>query len=310
MCIAIISACSQSEKASTPAPPAGRGASALSSPSGAVPEIASASLSPGNPTAATKLMAHYSLRNPGTGGISLSFRWFVDNRLMQESAVAELEPGQYGRGSEVYAEIVASNNFGAGRPVRTNVLTIDNSPPTVSSISLLPIDPPVGAIITATAVGEDLDDDTVTLTYQWYVNGKPVTDALKSNEFSTSGLRKKDLLFAVVAPMDGTIDGKDKESEIMVIANSAPQVTSTPPNVVQNGVYQYQVTAKDPDGDTLTYGLLKSPVGMTIDSSTGLIAWTVPEAVSEKQEVQLKISADDGDGGTAYQEYSFFLLPR
>ncbi|MCK9418483.1 MAG: putative Ig domain-containing protein [Nitrospirae bacterium] len=310
MCIVVISACSQSEKASTPAPPAGIGSTSLSPSTGAAPDIISASLYPENPTTATKLIAHYTLRNPGISGITLVFRWFVDNVQVQESAVAELEPGKYGKSSEVYAEIMPSNQFGASRPIKTNVLTIGNLPPMVSSISLTPVDPPVGAIITATAAGEDPDGDTVTLTYQWYVNGKPDTDPRKDNEFNTAGLRKKDLLFVVVAPSDGTTDGKDKESDIMVIADSAPQITSTPQYTIQNGLYQYQMTAKDLDGDTLTYGLLKSPPGMTIDSSNGLISWQVPDRVTEKQEIAIKISADDADGGTAYQEYSFFLEPK
>jgi hypothetical protein len=36
-----------------------------------------------------------------------------------------------------------------------------------------------------------------------------------------------------------------------------------------DGVYLYQVAAKDPDGDKLTYSLLKAPQGMTINPSTG-----------------------------------------
>jgi hypothetical protein len=313
MCIVVIAACSQSEKASptaTAPPPAGIASPAPSASGGAAPVILSASLSPEKPTADKTLIAHYTVRNPGTSIITLAFRWFVDNVLVQETAVAELDPGNHVRGSEVYAEILPSNKFGSGKPVRTNVLTIGNLPPEVSSLSLAPVDPPVGVTITATAVGADVDDDMVTLTYQWYVNGKPVTDVQQSNEFSTAGLHKKDLLYTVVAPSDGTIEGTGKESDIMVIANSAPRITSTPPYVVQNGVYQYPVSAQDPDGDALTYGLDTSPSGMTIDSKTGMIAWTVPEVVPEKKEIVLKISADDGDGGTAYQEFSFFLLPK
>jgi hypothetical protein len=327
MCIVVVSACSQSEKASTPAPsptsvgtsapssgpapsPTSVGSSAPTSSNGAAPVILSAALSPERPTAATKIYAHYTVRNPGSSGIKLVFRWFVNNAPVQETSVAELDPGNHVRGSEVYAEIVPSNEFGAGKPVQTNVLTVDNLPPVVSSISLTPSDPPVGVTIKATASAEDVDGDMVALTYQWYVNGKPLTDAQKSNEFSTTGLHKKDLLFAVVEPSDGTVVGTDRESDIMVIANSAPQITSTPKYVVQDGLYQYQVSAKDPDGDTVTYGLLTSPPGMTIDSSTGLIAWNVPASIPEKQEIAVKLSADDGDGGTVHQAFSFFLLPN
>jgi Putative Ig domain len=310
MCIMVLSACSKSDKPQTHARSSDISSTAPSSSTGVAPEIISASLYPEKPTASTKLIAHYTLRNPQGPGVTLVFRWFVDNVMVQEDTVGMLDPGMCRKGSEVYAEIIPSNQFGAGKPVKTNIQTICNLPPVVSSISLAPADPPVGAIITATAVGADPDGDTVALTYQWYVNGKPVTEPRKDSEFNTAGLHKKDLVFVVVAPADEAGVGKDRESDIMTMANSAPKITSTPAyNIQQNGSYQYQVTAKDPDGDKLTYSLPKSPPGMTIDGSTGLIAWQVPDSVTEKQEIAIKISVDDGDGGTAYQEYSFFLEP-
>ena len=306
-CVFVLSACTQHEKASAPAAPAAIGSS-LSAPStGSAPEIASASLYPENPTASTKLIAHYTLQNPEIPSTSLVFHWFVDNVMVQEDTVGMLDPGMCGKGSEVYAEIIPSNQFGAGKPVKTNALTIYNLPPVVSSISLAPVDPPVGAIITATAVGTDSDGDTVALTYQWYVNGKPLTEPRKDNEFNTAGLHKKDLVFVVVVPADEAGVGKDKESDIMVMANSAPKITSAPAYTYENDSYQYHVTAEDPDRDKLTYSLLKSPPGMTIDASTGLISWQVPDKRAGRQEVTIKVSVDDGDGGTAYQEYSFFL---
>jgi hypothetical protein len=311
ICIIVLSACTKSENPQTHARPSDIASTTPTPLTGVAPEIIAASLYPEKPTASTKLIAHYTLRDPEVPGVKLVFRWFVDNRMVQEDTVGMLDPGKCSKGSEVYAEIIPSNQFGAGRPVKTDVQTICNLFPVVSSISLTPVDPPVGAIITATAVGTDPDGDTVALTYQWYANGKPVTEPRKDNEFNTAGLHKKDLVFVVVAPADEAGVGKDRESDIMTMANSAPKITSTPPyDIQQNGSYQYQVIAKDPDGDRLTYSLLKSPPGMTIDGSTGLVAWQVPDRVAEKQEASIKISVDDGDGGTAFQEYSFFLEPK
>jgi hypothetical protein len=38
--------------------------------------------------------------------------------------------------------------------------------------------------------------------------------------------------------------------------------------------YTYNVNATDPDGDILIYSLINNPIGMTINSTTGLINWT------------------------------------
>ena len=67
------------------------------------------------------------------------------------------------------------------------------------------------------------------------------------------------------------------QSFTITVANaaSAPQITSTPATSAQVGVaYGYDVNASDANGDTLTYSLRQAPAGMTINASTGLIAWT------------------------------------
>jgi len=58
-------------------------------------------------------------------------------------------------------------------------------------------------------------------------------------------------------------------------ANQPPTITSTAITTATVGqAYSYDVEATDPDGDTLTYSLVGPPAGMTINFSTGLIAWT------------------------------------
>ena len=63
-------------------------------------------------------------------------------------------------------------------------------------------------------------------------------------------------------------------SEIVVV-NNPPSITSTAvTTAAENVPYAYDVNATDPDNDALTYSLDVFPEGMTIDSATGLIAWT------------------------------------
>ena len=62
--------------------------------------------------------------------------------------------------------------------------------------------------------------------------------------------------------------------------NDPPSITSTPVTAgTVNALYSYGVTADDVDlGDTppdvLTFSLDVSPIGMTIDSATGVVSWT------------------------------------
>ncbi len=84
--------------------------------------------------------------------------------------------------------------------------------------------------------------------------------------------------------------------------NQPPVITSTPQTIAIQGVqYKYDVEATDPEGDPITYSLKESPNGMTINSNTGLIQWVPTE--NDSGDIQVKVQASDGNGGTDVQEY-------
>ncbi|SPD72164.1 hypothetical protein PITCH_A1230001 [uncultured Desulfobacterium sp.] len=88
---------------------------------------------------------------------------------------------------------------------------------------------------------------------------------------------------------------------LRVISNYAPAIYSFP---VVNGtvgvIYNYDVNATDPNGNTLTYSLSTSPSGMTIDQATGLIAW-VPQAEGT---YDVTVDVQDGNGGADAQSFT------
>ncbi|MCA2837876.1 MAG: putative Ig domain-containing protein, partial [Microcystis sp. M078S1] len=87
--------------------------------------------------------------------------------------------------------------------------------------------------------------------------------------------------------------------------NTPPQIISSPNTVTLiNNTYSYEVRATDFDNDTLTYSLINPPEGMTINTNTGLIAYT-PTNLG-KQTVEIKVS--DGFGGTNTQSYQLQVL--
>ena len=64
-------------------------------------------------------------------------------------------------------------------------------------------------------------------------------------------------------------------------------------------MYRYNVTANDPEGESLQYGLIKSPPGMTINSATGVLEWT-PTSVGEFEVV---VGATDASGKGGAQQF-------
>jgi len=101
-----------------------------------------------------------------------------------------------------------------------------------------------------------LDDTTLTLGYTDDMNGISEV-AIQATD--RSGKSIEEVFIVTVNPV-----------------NDAPSITSSPVTIgAEDQLYTYDVEATDPDTeDMLTYSLVVSPEGMSIDSDTGLINWT------------------------------------
>src|SRR5262249_48276301 len=84
--------------------------------------------------------------------------------------------------------------------------------------------------------------------------------------------------------------------------NAAPFFTSQPITIARAGnPYTYQVTALDPDGDALSFLLIRGPDGMALDAATGLLTWTPTRNDPALSPVILQVF--DALGGHATQAF-------
>ncbi len=97
--------------------------------------------------------------------------------------------------------------------------------------------------------------------------------------------------------------GRDTQNlSLSVLNNRDPAITSNPNRAAQtNAQYVHQVTATDPDGDTLTFELLDAPRGMSIGASSGLIQWNVTASAFAQESVT--VAVNDGRGGSFQQQF-------
>lgn len=94
----------------------------------------------------------------------------------------------------------------------------------------------------------------------------------------------------------------------VLIVNHPPVITSVPDTTAIAGEqYEYDVEATDPDGDTVTYSLMTSPVGMTIDGATGLISWIPAEGQVGANPVTVNVADDEGETDT--QTFTISVTP-
>ncbi|MCA9213548.1 MAG: Ig-like domain-containing protein [Planctomycetales bacterium] len=88
--------------------------------------------------------------------------------------------------------------------------------------------------------------------------------------------------------------------------NNPPVLTSVPTTDATVGsLYLYFAQATDPDGDTLTFDLLASPSGMTVDQITGRVAFTPASAGP----APALLVVTDGNGGSTSQSFTIDVSP-
>jgi len=112
-----------------------------------------------------------------------------------------------------------------------------------------------------------------------------------------------------VADSQGEFDEQSYTVSVSNV-NQAPSIVSSPElNATELEPYSYQVQAVDPDlGDALSFQLAGGPAGMSIDSSTGSLAWTPQEGQRGIQSVSLRVV--DSAGEADLQSYQLQVRER
>lgn len=169
-------------------------------------------------------------------------------------------------------------------------------------------------------VGTDPDGDPLAFGFSCSVEPAPpariFTDVSSAQSFDLAGLADNTTYFWTVSADDGKTNQTDVPVDVWSFTvklppvvpppvNHPPRITSTPPaNATEGELYIYNVTAADPDNDSLTFLLVNPVQGMAIDPVSGKLSWT-PTSV---QILSIKVAVSDGRGGFDEQTYDLTVL--
>jgi len=160
--------------------------------------------------------------------------------------------------SKLLAAIFASllflfGNLSCGPQDRKELKPITNSPPTISSITLLPERPTAETEISVFVQGHDPDGDPVTYQYQWLRNDEEIAGENKNS--LKSGIAKKgDLIQVRITPSDGKTNGEAFLSSPLRIFNASPvirEVWVEPKVAYVTDRLSAHVKSSDIDGDSI-----------------------------------------------------------
>lgn len=155
----------------------------------------------------------------------------------------------------------------------------------------------------------DVEDDPLTFSFQVAPEGMTIDPQTGLIEWLPTAAELGTHVVKVLVS-DGRTDPVKHSYylEVQLPGNTPPSITTEAPlSTIVGQLYNYDVDAVDPDGDTLEYSLLSAPLGMTIDSVSGLIIWTPDAAMLGSHEVDMQVA--DGQGGIASQSYNLLVNP-
>ncbi len=262
------------------------------------PSVDSVSISPSSGvTTNTNLLCSGTASDPDDETPTLAFAWDADGTSLGTGTLLSLDPSLVSPGATVTCTATATDASGDTGSSSTSV-TVDNSAPSISSVTITPSDPSATDTLTCSHSGfSDPDGDSDQSTYAWDVDGVSAgTDTTLSTTLATG-----DTITCTVTPFDGTDTGTAL-SDSVTITNTAPAVDSLtldPTDPDTDDTLTATVTTSDAEGDSVsvTYawfvdGVETGHTGATLDG---------PSWFDKDQEITVEVTPDDGQdaGSTA-----------
>jgi len=233
-------------------------------------------------------------------GFNLSdaeIEWLLNGQQADTSIASQFNAAVAQKGDKIQARAIIQGN-----EILSNVVELKNALPEVTEVKMTPEVFRPGDTIGFDVVSSDMDGDEVTLSYEWTMNGKPAG----SGKQIGVPLKRGDRFTVKITPFDGQDYGRPYVMR-RDMGNMPPVIIEDKKFSFDGEFYTYQVMASDPDEDSLTFSLKSAPEGMSIDSKTGMITWTVPQDFKGK--ASITVSVTDGSGGEATQDLTLTINP-
>ena len=257
------------------------------------PRITSVSISPSTASTGETLTCSYGGYSDVDGDADASsYRWSVDGLFAGYGAT--LSSGFSG-GQTVTCEVTPYDGEDEGTALSASIV-IDNSAPSISSVSIAPSSAATGETLTCSYTGyADADGDADASTYAWTIDG---ADAGSGSTLS-SGFVGGDEVVCTVTPDDGTDTGTPL-ADSLTIDNTGPEVDSV--EITADGPLQVGVTltcaatASDADGESPDIRYAWTSGGSTL-GTTDTLTVSASDA-SPGDAITCTATATDGDGAT------------
>ena len=250
-----------------------------SAPANNAPTLSNLLLSPTTPSTTDTLVLSYTFDDSdGDNEAGSTIQWFKNSVLITSlNGMMSVSSSQTEKGENWNAEVTPSDGTDFGTIVASSSITIGNSAPLLSSVSIGISNPSTTDDLSVVNTSSDADTmDVLTYEYQWYLDGNLQSSLDGLSPLPSFATRDGDSWEVEMRVSDGTDTSAWLRSSAVVIGstttNTPPLVDSvgiTPSNPTTDSDLTATVTSSDADMDSIVnteYRWMKNGVDAGIDS--------------------------------------------
>lgn len=271
------------------------------------PRIVSAKFMPENPNKESVFQLVIESYDPDYDRVLYRYQWMKNDEEIKGEDKEIFRDAYLKKGDIIRVKVTPSDGKTEGETYLSLPMKIINSAPVIKEVRIEPAIAYANGDLKAFVKSVDADGDSIDYSYKWEMNGVVLSEE-NTDVFAQDRFKRGDSIAVTVVPYDGETLGPSKKSKPIMIANSPPIITSSPPNKTDGNMYTYQVTTNDPDNDPIIFGLKTAPKGMEINKESGLIRWEIRRGDQGTQSIE--IEASDGQGAKSFQRYTLSIELR
>ena len=259
---------------------------------GSIPVIHKIAFAPYPPMEGKDLLVKADLESdPKDGRVEISYKWYRDGELLKDYTGNTLPGSEVADGVEIYAEVKAANPLKESAWVKSEKVTVGQLGFHFNNVWIEPENPKKSDVLQA---NYDCDNCRgMRFSYRWLVNDKKVEGADQPELNGTeAGLKPGDQVVAEIATEQDP-DNFHGSAPVKVVVRDLVFTDNGKLWVDNNTVY-FQFRAQDPDGGAVTYELVQSPQGASLNAGAGQVSWPVPQGFTGT--VEFKVKAKNSAG--------------
>ena len=226
--------------------------------SNSAPSVSSALIGPSNPATNDDLNAAWNFVDPDNGDTELDFEieWYRGGiHVPAYDGMVTLPHTATIKGETWHFEVRVSDGIDWSPVTNSQSVTIENTAPTVSNVTLSPETPTSSEDIQVSAIYGDLDGDLeASPTIRWYRDGQLQSQFTNNLVISADQTNRGEEWMIRYTPNDGTENGVEVQSTSVIIGNSLPSIEtlSIGENATSLTPLDLSLTTQDADDDSLT----------------------------------------------------------